>query len=83
MSNKTVSILKSYQPPSPEDVRKLRKRHDLTQAQLAEMAMVNERTAQRWEAIEKTLSHKYPSAASWALVLHAVGEDPLPRKRRK
>jgi predicted transcriptional regulator len=73
----------NYQPPTPEDVRKLRTKHKLTQVALADHACVTERSVQMWEAPTGTLSHRYPSEPVWTLVLHKLGEKNIARVRRR
>lgn len=71
-----MSASQDWVPPTPDEVRALRARHGLTQAQLADLAHVGVRRAQRWEAPEKTLGHSPPCRQTWELVLIRVGERP-------
>lgn len=73
----------NYQPPLPEEVRKLRHKHKLTQVEMAELGCVTERTIQMWEAPTASLSHRYPSESAWTLVMHRTGEKPASRIRRR
>ena len=72
-----------WTPPSPDDVRALRKRYGLTQEQLADLAMVTPRHAQRYEAAEKTLSHQPPTRHVWQLLLIKLGEEPIDQSLRR
>lgn len=71
-----------FQPPTPEEVRALRAKHQLTQVQLAELGCVTDRSVQMWEAPTQTLSHRYPGEASWTLILHRLREKPAGTIRR-
>lgn len=73
----------NYQPPTPEDVRALRQRHNLTQVALADLAGVSSRAVQKWEAPTKTLTHAYPSQQAWSIVLHKTGEQPISKMKRR
>lgn len=73
----------NWSPPSPDDVRALRHRYSLTQAELAGIALVQPRHVQRWEASEKTLTHQPPSRQMWELVLIQLGEKSVDRSLRR
>ena len=65
--------MKNWNPPSPDDVRDLRARFELTQEQLADLACVSTRVVQRYEAPEKTLAHQPPTYHVWELLRVKLG----------
>lgn len=66
--------MKHWKPPSPDDVRALRSRYNMTQVELAELAHVLPRHVQRWEANEKSITHQSPRQDTWELILIKLGE---------
>jgi len=66
-------------PPTPDELRELRSRFGISQRKLAEIALVCTRVAQRWEAPTTGTQHVYPSASTWAVILHALGIKDIER----
>lgn len=60
--------------PTLSEIKALRKRHGLTQAKAASMAMVALRTWESWESDSKT--SRPINLASWELLLIKTGEHP-------
>jgi len=67
----------NIQPPQPDEVRGLRERHTLKQAEFASLLHSSVRTVQHWEATAGTPEHRKMPLASWELALLKLGEMDL------
>lgn len=68
----------SWTPPSPDEIRSLRKKLRLTQRQMADLMEVLPRNYQRYEASDKTLLHTSPSYHTWELLMLRLGISEVP-----
>ncbi len=62
--------------PTPEQLRELIRRHNVTRSEAAAMVHVSLNAWHKWSAAEGTVDHRAMPLAAWELLLLKLGEHP-------